>query len=443
MTAILCKVYTHPRTQSTPWVRIAAVCLALAGIAYATPADAARALLTTEPRTDIRIGPTREHRRVTVLPPGITIWADDFSQGFYRVALTSSLQAWVEQSHVRPLDRSVPRPPVQDVADYAMSGIDAGTILSLEIPSPIAYRVTQHLEVPALTLDLYGVRLAEVGTRQFPEDPCVWAVEAVQVADDWARLNIHLTFKQHRGWRVVQSDGHLQMLVRRPYYGASLAGKVIVIDPGHGGSDSGAVGPTGVREKDVNLRIALRLERLLIEQGAIPRLLRRSDVAIGPPGCNQRQELEARLAASEHPDSDFFLSIHNNAVGSGNRASAYGTETYYWTPMSALPARLMQKHLCAHLKTKNRLVAWQQFYVMRWGDVPRVLVECAYVSNRAEEARMRTDAFTESAARALMAGLQEFFALAAHDTAPAVAGIEEEVEGQAVTPASLQDDEVQ
>ncbi|MFW5868509.1 MAG: N-acetylmuramoyl-L-alanine amidase family protein [Armatimonadota bacterium] len=365
--------------------------------------------MTTEPRTDLRTGPSNAHNRITVLPPGITLWADDAESGFYRLPLSPLLHAWVSQDHVRALDRSVPRPAVQEVSDISVKGIEAGSLAVIRLAKPVAWRVTQQLHPPVLTLDLFGARLARYGVRQLPSDRCTWAVTAEQVADRWARITFNLTFNQQRGWRVVHKDGALQFLIRRPYEAGWLDGKVIVVDPGHGGSDNGAVGPTGLREKDVNLRIARKLSNLLISKGAVVRMLRTTDTAVGPAGGSQRQELEARLAASEQPDADFFLSIHNNAVGSGNPSTAFGTETYYWTPMSALPARIMQNHLAAGLGTKNRFISWRPFYVLRSGDVPRVLVECAFVSNPSEERRMRTEAFADKAAAALASGLEEFF----------------------------------
>lgn len=412
---ILRQVYTRPTAPSTPRSRLGPIAMALLLVlASALPCLAARAIRTTEPRTDLRTGPSRAHNRITVLPPGITLWAEDHVDGFYRVPLSPFLRAWVSEDHVTPLDRSVPRPAVQEVTDISLKGVDAGSVAVIGLAKPVAFRVSQQLQPPVLTLDLFGVKLARYGVRQLPSDRCTWAVTAEQVADGWARITFNLTFSQQRGWRVAQGDGKLQFLIRRPYEGASLDGKVIVIDPGHGGWDSGAVGPTGVREKDVNLRIAMKLTSMLMREGAIVRMLREDDSAVGAASGTQRAELEARLAASEHPDADFFLSIHNNAVGSGNPATALGTETYYWTPMSALPARILQNHLCAGLSTKNRFISWRPFYVLRNGDVPRVLVECAFVSNPSEEKRMRSEQFADKAAAALADGLEEFFQMVAN-----------------------------
>ncbi|MBD3293271.1 MAG: hypothetical protein GF393_10125 [Armatimonadia bacterium] len=413
---IVSQVYTRPEGPSTPRASLRPLLglVVILVLVSGLPCPAARAVRTCEPRTDLRTGPSREHNRITVLPPGITLWADDYVDGFYRVPLSPFLRAWVSEGHVTPLDRSVARPAMQEVRDISVKGVDAGSVAVMRLARPVAFRVTQQLQPPVLTLDLFGTRLARYGVRQLPSDRCTWAVTAEQVADGWARITFNLTFSQQRGWRVVQGDGTLQLLIRRPYEGTSLDGKVIVIDPGHGGWDSGAVGPTGVREKEVNLRIAMKLTSLLMRKGAVVRMLRENDSAVGAEVGTQRAELEARLAASEHPDADFFLSIHNNAVGSGNPASAFGTETYYWTPMSALPARILQNHLSAGLGTKNRFISWRPFYVLRNGDVPRVLVECAFVSNPSEEKRMRGDEFVEQSAAALADGLEEFFQMVAN-----------------------------
>jgi len=173
---IASEVYAGLRMPSTRHLT-AIRALALAGLlacAAAAPACAARAVVTTEPRTDLRTGPSKAHNRITVLPPGITLWADDFVDGFYRVPLAPVLHAWVSQGHVKPLDRSVPRPAVQDLRDISVKGIDAGSVAVLRLAKPVAFRVTQGIQPPTITLDLFGVRLARYGVRQLPSDRCTW-----------------------------------------------------------------------------------------------------------------------------------------------------------------------------------------------------------------------------------------------------------------------------
>ena len=382
------------------------------------PAAAARAINTAAGRTDLRTGPTKEHNRVTVLPPGIRLWAVDYKDGWYRVELSKLVSAWVHQSEVTPLDRGIPRPGPSDITDISCRGADEGTIASIYMGSARPWRVRQELDPPALKLDIFGARLRRYGVRQLPSDRCTWAVVPTQITDDWVEISFRLLNHQQRGYQVGFNGDQLTLFIRGPYEGRSVQGKFIILDPGHGGTDSGAVGPTGVREEDVNLGIAIRLGQLLTSAGARVRMLRTADSSVGPPGASQRAELEARLAASENRGADLFLSIHNNAIGSGSSSAAYGTETYYWTPMSILPARILQNHLCAALGTKNRFISWRPFYVLRQTDVPRVLVECAYVSNPTEEGRMRSEGFLDKTAGALYDGIAEFFAAVGTDRQP-------------------------
>ncbi|MCD6361298.1 MAG: N-acetylmuramoyl-L-alanine amidase [Armatimonadetes bacterium] len=394
------------------WIALVGV-LVLMVISGDSPAAASRALHTAAKRTDLRTGPSKEHNRVTVLPAGIALWAVGYEHGWYKVELSRLLHAWVHESQVTPLDRSIPRPSPADITDISCRGAEEGTAASIYMGSARPWRVRQELDPPALKLDIFGARLRRYGVRQLPGDRCTWAVVPRQVADDWVEITFRLLFHQQRGWRMSFDGKRLVLLIRSGYQGAGVAGKLIVIDPGHGGPDTGAVGPTGLKEKDANLAIALRLGELLVNSGAHVRLLRTTDTSVGPPDAGKRGELEARLAASEVPGVDLFLSIHNNAVGGGDPARAAGTETYYWTPMSILPARILQNHLCAALHTQNRFISWRPFYVLRQTDVPRVLVECAYVSNPAEERRLRDPAFLDTAAAALYSGLEEFFSVAA------------------------------
>lgn len=379
----------------------------------APPANAARAVNTAARRTDLRTGPSKEHNRVTVLPAGIRLWATDWKDGWYRVQLSGLLSVWVHESQVTALDRAITKPALADITDISCRGAEEGTVASIYMGTTRPWRVRQQLDPPALKLDIFGARLKRYGVRQLPTDQCTWAVVPRQIAEDWVEITFRLLAHQQRGWQVSFDGKRLMLLMRSGYEGLELAGKFIIIDPGHGGPDTGAVGPTGLREKDANLAIALKLGELLTSAGARVRLLRTTDTSVGPADAGKRGELEARMAASENQGADLFLSIHNNAIGGGNASRAYGTESYYWTPMSILPARILQNHLCARLNTKSRFISWRPFYVLRQTDVPRVLVECAYVSNPTEEARLRDEEFLQAAAEALYDGIEEFFRTAA------------------------------
>ena len=201
-------VYPQPHGQSTrhpglALLPVTAVALALV-LVSGGPASAARVLLTTEPRTDLRTGPTREHDRVTVLAPGVRLWAEDFTDGFYRVRLAPTLTAWVEQGHVRALERSVARPPLQSLEDISLRGDEIGTTADLRIDEPVAWRTRQQIDPPALVLDLFRVKLAQYGVRQLPTDRTVVVERFRDEIGDW-RVCIHSPHgsRVHAPWAMA------------------------------------------------------------------------------------------------------------------------------------------------------------------------------------------------------------------------------------------------
>ena len=106
-----------------------------------------------------------------------------------------------------------------------------------------------------------------------------------------------------------------------------IKGKTIVVDAGHGGSDSGAVGPTGVKEKDVTFAVAKKVQNLLTRSGARVIMTSTRDVDVYAPNATDRQELQARCdVANRDSRVSLFLSIHCNAFSS---PAAHGMETYY------------------------------------------------------------------------------------------------------------------
>jgi N-acetylmuramoyl-L-alanine amidase len=105
-----------------------------------------------------------------------------------------------------------------------------------------------------------------------------------------------------------------------------LAGKKIMVDAGHGGSDSGALGPGGGRETDVNLAVASKLKDKLEDLGADVRMTRTTDSNVAYPGASQREELEARVALANNWPAEVFVSVHSNSAAN---AAAHGTETYH------------------------------------------------------------------------------------------------------------------
>ena len=190
-----------------------------------------------------------------------------------------------------------------------------------------------------------------------------------------------------------------------------IDGKRIVLDPGHGGSDTGAIGPTGVTEKSIALRIAKRLKVLLEAEGAEVILTRTEDTEVSPKKAQATdvEELQARCDIANQNSADIFLSIHLDAFSG---PEAHGTTGYYYEMGSADSRRLadcIKRGVLRRLGTFDRGTKPCAFYVCRHTDMPAVLLETAFVSNPREEQMMNSEEGVENAAQGIAAGIAEYF----------------------------------
>lgn len=181
----------------------------------------------------------------------------------------------------------------------------------------------------------------------------------------------------------------------------------ITVDPGHGGKQPGAVGPTGVQEKNVCLAVALRVRELLRIRGhADMYMTRETDIDV---------PLSNRLPAA---DAACYISIHCNAA---KDRSANGTETFYRVGGhidSKRLAEILQRNLLRELRLRDRGVKTAAFQVIRQAKCPAVLVELGFISNHAEEALLESEEGQERAARAIAAGVAEFIGVRLQPASP-------------------------
>ena len=179
--------------------------------------------------------------------------------------------------------------------------------------------------------------------------------------------------------------------------------KLSTLDPGHGGKDPGAIGPTGVQEKDVNLAVAKKVACLLQPVMGVS-LTRDTDKALGD---TISADLSARANMVNQGGADVFVSIHCN---SADASSAHGTETHSY-PNSVdgkLLAQKLQSRLVAAFGLTDRGCKESNFAVLRQTYMPAALVELAFISNPTEEALLESEEFQNKAAQAIAQGVCDF-----------------------------------
>lgn len=219
-----------------------------------------------------------------------------------------------------------------------------------------------------------------------------------------------------------------------------LGVRTVVIDPGHGRADPGAIGKNGLQEKEVNLAVALDLQKLLKDKAGINAVLtRESDVDVG---------LDDRTVIANQKRADLFISIHSNAHRDRKRG---GVETFFLNispdpsvvELAAMEnatstknigqmktilekivqnSKIRESHDLAEDIQKNLVKALSQdlpglkdlgvkggpFWVLIGGEMPSVLVEISHLSNAKEEAKLKTGRYRELAAQGIYDGIMEY-----------------------------------
>ncbi|OBQ13188.1 N-acetylmuramoyl-L-alanine amidase [Anabaena sp. AL09] len=172
---------------------------------------------------------------------------------------------------------------------------------------------------------------------------------------------------------------------------------VVIIDPGHGGKDSGAIGIGGVLEKDVILPISKRITEVLERNGIQVIMTRDSDYFVTLPG---------RVTMAERANADVFVSIHANSAGA-NRPEVSGLETYHYDSGLRL-AQIVHSKILQSLNVRDRKVRKARFYVLRKTSMPAILVETGFLTGRDDVAKLRTSAYQNQMADAIAQGILQY-----------------------------------
>ena len=184
-----------------------------------------------------------------------------------------------------------------------------------------------------------------------------------------------------------------------------LKGKVIVVDPGHGGSNPGAVA-NNTRESDNNLAVSLKLRDKLVQAGAKVIMTRDTDRTVAPEGSSLSSELEARVNLAETNQADLFISIHSNENPDG---SITGAMTFFPNGKSSLLASDVETSLIAATSAINKGTDPATFYVLRNTSMPSTLVEMGFVSNKEEATLLTSDGYRMKIAQGISNGIIQYF----------------------------------
>ena len=184
----------------------------------------------------------------------------------------------------------------------------------------------------------------------------------------------------------------------------------IVIDAGHGGIDGGTTSVSGVLEKELNLQIAKRLEKLLLLLGHQPVMTRVTPESVATEGSTireqKRSDLKNRLAIINESEHTFLLSIHQNHYPDTRYA---GPQIFYAADEASRAfAQVLQQNMNAALGTRRECKQASGVYLMNHLKCPGVLVECGFLSNYEEDARLQTPEYQKKLCCILAYSLMEY-----------------------------------
>ncbi|MBI5834161.1 MAG: N-acetylmuramoyl-L-alanine amidase [Armatimonadetes bacterium] len=286
-----------------------------------------------------------------------------------------------------------PRQPATSITKSAMQAESAqSATLTLGVGASAAVKAFYLTQPDRVVMDVEGAALrAEPPTPA--ADGLVSAVHMTQFSPDVVRVTVDL--RRPCGYAVTRGTGETNVALR--LVSAEAKGRLVIIDPGHGGKDPGCSGyKPGLVEKTVVLDIGLRVQRILEAKGVRVSMTRADDTFIV---LGDRPALANKLGA------DLFVSIHCNAMPDDMKGQRSGTELYYYTPQSPDFASVMLQAVSAEAKLPARGTHERAFVVVKGCSMPSVLVETGYLDHAGDGAMLDSPAGRETFARGIAAGV--------------------------------------
>jgi len=379
-------------------------------------------------KVNIRGGPGTGHSVIRQVSRGQRLGVLESAGDWYKVKLDGGVIGWiagwlvnVETAEASPspgdppiitpeVDSDQTEPELVKLQKIEISEHNDHTLVSIQASGELTYDIFMLTDPERLVIDLKNADLVDL-----PDKINVNTGAVKQLRAGWFSKEppvVRLVFDLRDA--VISTDklsndrSRLDLDIYIPKLGSYLQGRVVAIDPGHGGKDPGAKGPTGLQEKDVTLDIALKLAQILKENGAIPVLTRKDDKFI---------DLYDRTTIARENGAEVFLSIHINANPNPYKN---GTSTYYRRDDGDIApgvsqadnrklAAAIQSEMLRALGRRSLGVMQANFVVLRTATMPAALAEVAFISNPEEEQMLRQETVRKKIAEALAQALNNYF----------------------------------
>ena len=294
--------------------------------------------------------------------------------------------------------------PSSLTGSWSVYGDEKYDYVTLSLSARLPYQSMQELNPSKIIVDVFGATNNSNWITQLQSVKEIDHVDYEQVADDIFRIKIQLKHAQHWGHQVYYKGNTLVIKIKQQPKDLSLSKLTIAVDAGHGGSNTGAGGPTGTLEKNFTLAVALKLEQALQQAGAKVIMTRSTEKLV---------DNKERILFYRDSLPDLLVSIHLNSAGDPIRAA--GTSTHYrYVGNKKLSTIVNQRMQELGLKQYGVIGSFN-FMLNSPTEYPNVLVETLFISNPAEEALILDEAFQQNMAGKIIQGIKDFLADAGRD----------------------------
>lgn len=314
----------------------------------------------------------------------------------YKVQLSPSRIAYIPSDLVTLLPKGSPGPQSL-TGSWSVYGDDKYDYVTIGLTARLPYQSFQETDPSRIIVDVFGATNNTNWISQLQSAKEIEKVDYEQLADEIFRIKIKLKHRQHWGHQLYYRGNTLVIKIKQQPQDLTLNKLVIGVDAGHGGSNTGAGGPTGSSEKNLALAVSLKLQKALQSEAAKVIMTRTTEKFF---------DNKERILFYRDSVPDLLISIHLNSSSDPIRSG--GTSTHYryvgFQPLSVFINKRMQE---LGLKQYG-VVGSFNFMLNSPTEYPNCLVETLFISNPAEEAMMLDEVFQEQMAQKILQGIKDF-----------------------------------
>ncbi|MDD3736627.1 MAG: N-acetylmuramoyl-L-alanine amidase, partial [Bacteroidales bacterium] len=336
------------------------------------------------------------------LGPGVVLKSSGKIGRNYRIRLSNTETGFISEEDVELLSGSRIQ-PVYSVTSMSCGPSERGDVVSIPYLAPVPYEVMPDPDGKRLVVTLFGVESAATWVSHRTGCRVIEKLTWEQTTPETFRVYVNLKTDKIWGYDIRPSGRSLVLRVKNPpvYDSAAdkpLAGLKIAIEAGHGGSGTGAIGLSGLVEKDINLDLSFRLGELCAAMGAGVLQVRDRDIDMT---LIEKRDIAIRSGA------DMLISIHANAGGRGYLSVA-GTSTYWHNPFWAPLAQTIYDRLLETGLEEFGVVGAFNYTVTRASQLPAVLVEQAFMTHAEDEEKLAEPEFRQQMAVKIVEGIIDY-----------------------------------